>query len=252
MASKSRTVVGVSIASGLVIIALWLAALGAAGPLLGGQIANWANGLAWTGFGPLAVLPIGVLILITLAGYGLALFVSQQRLVLVQAIVNVIFGIAMILFGLMFLTTGLAAFVGMITLLFSFPFGTIVYFVEFGCGTPDAMQSSAKMLSDNCFSGVQLATVAALVLKVLALVVLLTASVRFAKVLGLWVAFGLGAGLLALVAGALWYLSDMAFLLYPLDALLSAIIGVFLILYGIVVFVISLFAVALAIAGQVG
>ena len=246
MASKKRTALGLFVSSFLVLLAAALAALPllpASGvALLEGTLAALPflpdQNLELNGFGAISLLPLDGLLILTLAAYSLALFVSHTRVALIQAIAITVYGVVMILLGISLFITGIAKFTSLVTLLLAFPFGTIAYFVKYSC-------------SDNCFADVQLIAVVAIILKLLALAVLIGASVGFAKVKGL-LTLGVFTALFSIcIAGLIGALSDLKFLMYPADAVLTAILGVVVLVYGIVTFVKSLFGLALAIAGQV-
>ena len=249
MADKRVTAVGLGVATSLVLAATCLAALG----LLLGADTRSAHGLP--GFGALALLPFDGLLLLTLAAYALALVLPHTRLVLGQSIAIALYGLAMILVGLALLAAGLGRFGALVTLLLAFPFGTIAYFVQYACGgEPAALPGrlAAQALGGGCFGGVQAVALAALLLKLAALGALLAASPRFLKVRGLLVLVALATAVAAAMVGLFWVLSDLRFLMYPADAVLTALVGLLIAIHGLVTFVSSLFGVALAIAGQVG
>lgn len=249
MASPIRT--GMTTGLGIAIGA-GAAALAGAGLYLGDDgIARFGlNGQA-----VLSLLPVQALLLLTLVFYLLAIAVPHTRLALVQAIVIGLWGIAMVVAGLILLMAGLVGFAAKLALLFAFPFGTIAYFALYSCTEGDLqplVEAAAQVLGGGCMTGTQLVALAALMLKSVVLVLLLIASPRFLKVTGLLVLFAVCAGLGAAVIAGYWMLSDLHFLLYPLDGLVTAGLGLVVAIYGAVSFVKSLFALALAIAGQIG
>jgi hypothetical protein len=249
MATKTKTGIGLALAG---ILALAAAGIAALGPVIG-VAEPGAAGLH--GFGAITLLPFEGLLLLTLVAYALALFLPQDRLALAQAVAIALYGIVMILAGLALIVTGLARFAGLMGLLLAFPFGTIAYFVAYGCGGGELSGLSAaahSVIGGGCFTGVQLTALAAVVLDLAALTALLLAAWRFLKVRGLLWLVALATAVGVAIFGVLWVLSGLSFLIYPADALLSACLGIVILIYGAVVFVKSLLALALAIAGQVG
>lgn len=250
MSGKPRMAVGIGIALLLIAGSAVLSSLVIVSP----GVTEGRFGWDLHGFGPLAMLPVTGLLILTLVSYALALVVPHTRLALIQAIAGAVWGLCMIGAGIALALAGVAAFIGLITLLLAFPFGTIAYFAQYSCTeAPSALPSGiADALAGRCFVGVQAVAALAVLLKALALVVLLIASVKFLKVRGLIFAALLGCALGTVAIAMMWALGDLSFLLYPADAIVSALLGLSAIVYGVVVFVMNLFALARAIAGQVG
>ncbi len=251
MSSKGRSATGILIALFLIFLSCALSAL---------QIiarADWqlASSLKLKGLSLLGALSVDGLLFLTVLAYAAALLIPHSRLALLQSAAIGVFGIIIMFFGgIALVLSGVAAFIGLITLLLSFPFGTIAYFVEYSCASaPEQMSPIVKFfLNDNCFAGVQLVAILAALCKLLALVALLVGSLRFIKVRGLLIAFIIAFAFSVATIAVAWALSSLAFILYPAEAILAALLGLFAAIYGVVVFVKSLFAFALAIAGQAG
>ncbi len=247
MASKTRTGIGLAFAGLAGIVAAILALRGTLWPV------EDADAAGLHGFGAVTLVPLLGLYLLTLSAYAFAFIIPQTRLALAQAIAMAIYGVVMLIAGISLLAAGIAAFVGLISLLLAFPFGTIAYFVQFGCGAGalEGMAEAANgVLEGHCFAGVQAMALLAVILKVLSLAILLLASPGFLKVRGLIVLVAIGAAIGLVVTGLFWLLSGLPFLMYPADAVVTALLGIVLAIYGVVVAIKSLLALALAIAGQ--
>lgn len=190
--------------------------------------------------------------------YLAAIFVPQQRLVLGQAVGYALFGLTMITGSLVFLAKALALLTMMLGMLFAIPFGTIAYFAMYHCTDAPTLATwwpetlSARIASDTCMAG-DLSLGWLVVLARAAIYGLLVAiSLRFLKLKGLVFLVAFGSGLTLLLVTLLLFASKLPFLLYPLDALLCAMMALCILIYGCVVFVKGMIAVGLAIAAQVG
>jgi hypothetical protein len=249
MASPARTGIAIGVAL--------LATLTASVLVLSGLLAmdSTVDRLGLNGQATKALLPLQALLLLTLLCFMGALAIPHNRLALIQSIGIALWGLGMIVLGVLLVLGGLASFAALLALLFAFPFGTIAYFAMYSCTEGNLAPSvtwATALLGGGCMIGTQLSAIAAGLLKVLALAVLLLAAPRFLKVTGLLVVVLLSAAMSGIVAGGYWALSDLHFLLYPLDSLITALLGLIVVIHGAVTFVKSLFALALAIAGQVG
>lgn len=243
MATKSRTAVGLFFAISFALFAIYFAASALF------FSTEPATSVELSGYGTQALLPVLGLFLLTLVGYTLALGVSHTRLALIQAVAMFVYAIAMIICAIYFIVKGVGTFIGLVTLALAFPFGTIAYFVKYDCRQSG---SSAAFFGDTCFAGVQLMALAIVVLKLLGLIALLVGSVGFAKVKGLLFVVVIGSGLAVSIFFIYTLLGGVSFVMYPVDAIVTAALGITVFVYGIVVAVMALFALALAIAGQVG
>ena len=254
MASKRRTAIGVGAALFLVSLAFALA-LPMVVQLWGGTPGWIAPRYEMHGLGLVALLPVDAVLILTLIAYALALVVRQDWVALVDKLAMLILGLVMIGAGIWLILAGLAAFIGLVSLMLAFPFGTIAYFAEFTCGgtapTPWYIAPVAGALEGKCFAGVSAISLIVTLLKLIALAVLLAASLGFLKVRGLIFAVALVSAMAIILMVVLWALSGLSFLLYPAEALTTAVLGLIAALYGLWTAVISFVALARAVAGQV-
>lgn len=244
---KPRLIGWLAVATLVLMLAV---AIEASGLVFDGQ--PWA---AEQGFGAAPLLLVDLLLVVTTVFYMLAPIVPQNRLMLVQAIANALYGLGMIVGGILVALAGVATLFGLLTLLFAFPFGTIAYFVEFGCAsqsmeTPGWAVGAAGLMGEDCFDATRGAIVLGLALKVGGMAALLAAAFKFIKVRGLVILFLLSAALSAGLVLALIATGRLFFLLYPVDAVLTVIVGLVALIYGVVVAIKALFALAMAIAAQ--
>lgn len=261
MASRKRTIIGIGAA--LVLLSLALALTVPLIVQMWGETptAVWLARSDPHGLGLVALLPIDVVLILTLIAYALALFMPQDRVALLDNFAMGFWGICMFFGGIALFLAGLAAFIGLVTMLLAFPFGTIAYFAQYTCNTiPDILNpDEPSQLVDavtttvgvHCFAGVSALALFVTFLKLVALAVLLLASVGFLKVRGLLIAIALVAGLALLLVAVLRALSGLTFVLYPAEALVTAMLGLIVALYGVWVFAASLRGFARAVAAQI-
>lgn len=250
MASRARTAGGIAVALVLIVISAILSALEIAA--YGNPSAQgWASALDLRGLGLAAQLPFDVLLVITLVCYALAMVVPQGKLGVGQNLALTIWGFLMFIAGLVLAYLALIAFIGLVTLLLSFPFGTIAYFARYGCGG-DAGGITVDALEGRCFGGVQGVSLLIVALKVAALAALAAGSLRYLKVRWLLFTVLLAIALCAALMFVLWLLSDLAFVLYPAEALVTVVLGLAVAAYGLFACIFCFYAFALGFAGQIG
>lgn len=238
-------------------MAIWL--LGALALLafacaLEGGLYKFSSAATLNGFTPRPMLLFDLFLVMTALFFVAALVVPHNYLAVGQGVGIAVYGLAMIFGGFFLALAALAKLIGLITLLFAFPFGTIAYFVKYHCsdatlGAPLSLLAGG--FGGACFDGSAAVLVVAGVVKAAGFLVLCIASVRFLKVKGLVVLGALSFAIALALTWALIEISSLSFLLYPADAALTIVVAIIAVIYGLVTFLKGLFALALAIAGLV-
>lgn len=249
MASKARTASGIAVATLALVLSALIAAL-EIGEYWSSTAHRFAATMNLHGIGLTAQLPIDLLLILTMVFYALAMWLPQGPLTLVQAIAKGFCGLLMAIGGIALIFAGMTAFVALVTLLLSFPFGTIAYFVQYRCDDA-APVMLIDGLAGHCFSAVQEFAAVTILLKILALGALAAGSLGFLKVRWLLITLAVAVLLGVILIGALWFLSGIPFLLYPTEAIVTAVLGLLVLLYGLFTIGYSLYAFALGAAGRV-
>lgn len=213
-------------------------------------------GLRSNGIAPLPLLLFDGLLLLTVMFFALALVVPQDRLALVQAAATSAAGVVLILGGLALSVFGLAELGKMLLLLFSFPFGTIIYFIKYICNSATLDGGFGVPLNvplgNDCFDATKAYLITALLFKLAAFAALVASAPKFLTVKGLVFLVGLSTALAVLlfVVFRLLAASSLSFLLYPADALLTVLLGLVAAIYGVVTVIKGVLGLALALAAQ--